>query len=392
MYKDFYTTKMCTEKRMIEKRFRSIASAKPIKGAAAFAGALAAVLTLSAAVFASGAASGIVNDNNGIAVSYDGETVQLWNKPFIDNHEVYLPLRETLNACGVDNDSIAYDNGKINIALHSDEQSTDVNAEITVGEHGVRFDIDDDFNRDTSHPVIMKDGVTYAPMGVFSHIKNLQKNVFAGRGSGPAEDEWFKDDFRITSVIRYHLADGLEVKRYYEDGTFDVLLSRPIDVKGENRLDPKSYYEDGERVIVGTAAEQNASLNLSETKVNDRYFPSDPIKRIVLDDEGNVTYIVLVENQKFEQLQFNDEPNIMTDNGRLPEISHDGNSSYLEVGGKRYYTALTVSQNTDMQYTEPDGHITVKGENGEPDTPLGYYTCRIIQYMYIPSYLLVQPY
>ena len=112
----------------------------------------------------------------------------------------------------------------------------------------------------------------------------------------------------------------------------------------------------------------------------------------MLDDEGNVTYIVFVENQKFEQLQFNDEPTIMTNDGKFPEISHDGNSSYFEVDGKRYYTAFTVSQSTEMQYTEPDGHITVKGENGEPDIPLGYYTQRIITYMYIPSYLLVQPY
>ncbi len=392
MYRNFYTTKMYTGKKVVEKRFKGIASAKPVKGAAAFAGALTALVMLGAAVFASGAASGIVNDNNGIEVSYNGEAVQLWNKPFTDNHEVYLPLRETLNACGVGNDSIVYDNGKIDIALHSDEQNTDVNAEITVGEHGIRFDIDDSQYRDTSHPVIMKDGVTYAPMGVFSHIKNLQKNVMTERSSMET-DEWFRDDFRITSVIRYHLADGLEVKRYYEDGTFDVLLSRPIDVNGENKLDPKSYYEEGERVIIGTVAEQNASLDLSETMVNDRYFPSDPIKRIVLDDKGKVTYIVLVENQKLEQLRFNEEPTVMASDGKFPEISHDGNSSYFEVDGKRYYTALIIGESTVLTGDAADSGVTyyVHDENGNPiEAPTVSY--HLANYMYIPSYLFVQPY
>ena len=170
-------------------------------------------------------------------------------------------------------------------------------------------------------------------------------------------------------------------------------MSRPIDVDGENKLDPKSYYEEGERVIIGTVAEQNASLDLSETKVNDRYFPSDPIKRIVLDDDGNVTYIVLVENQKFEQLRFNEEPTVMASDGKFPEISHDGNSSYFEVDGKRYYTALIISESAILTDSEQDSGVTyyVHDENGNPiEAPTVSY--HLANYMYIPSYLFVQPY
>lgn len=348
MYKDFYTTKMCTGKRVIEKRFKNIQNAKPIKGAAAVMSVITAMVILTASVFASGAADKLVNDNNGIEVSYNGETLNFWNKPFIDNYEVYLPLREVLNACGVANEDITYDNGKINVLLHSYTEDKDINMEITVGKYGARFDVDDDWlnesgGRDTSHPVIVKNGVTYAPVGVFSHIKSLGIDPFTDEDR-QKQEKWFIDDFRVSNVLQFHLADGLEVKRRYEDGTFDTLLSHSIDVKGENKFDPAEYYEEGERVVVGTVDEQNESIDFNYTTVNGRYFPSEPVKRIILDDDGKVVYIALVENQKYEGLNRSDGESMVMDNhAKIPEISKsDENRSGVFVGDELKQTALSI--------------------------------------------------
>ena len=379
MYRNFYTTKMCTGKRVIEKRFRNIQSAKPIRGAAAVMGIIAAMIILTASVFASGAADKIVNDNNGIEVSYKGKDVTLWNKPFIDNYEVYLPLREVLNACGVANENITYDNGKINITLHSDAVGEDINAEIIVGEGGVKFDADRDNymvnnysngKRTTSHQVILKNGTTYAPMGVFRRIKDYSVDM----------GEEYYDDFRYSAATRFMLLNGLEVTKHYSDGQFDVILSRELDVKGEDKYDPETYYAKGERVIIGTPEEQN-DLWPEYNNVNGYYYPYDPIKRIIVDGEGKAVAIVLVQNQYHETLDRDDMDSWGAGNSGFDALSGEWPSGSLGVPRKNDDGTLTGEYDWySSNSIAGKGRIALDGKE------------RSELYFYIPTYLMVQPY
>lgn len=65
--------------------------------------------------------------------------------------------------------------------------------------------------------------------------------------------------------------------------------------------DPADYYEDGENVIIGNEAVQEAQ-GYSYGTVNGYYYPTDPVKRILTDDNGLVKAIVPVENQKHEAI------------------------------------------------------------------------------------------
>ena len=55
------------------------------------------------------------NTDDMAKVFYGGAEHTLQNKPFISDSELYLPLRELMNICGVSNDDISYDNGKISV-------------------------------------------------------------------------------------------------------------------------------------------------------------------------------------------------------------------------------------------------------------------------------------
>lgn len=82
--------------------------------------AVIAVVMLSTTVFASGILSDLATDNYTVEITSNGEKIELANKPFIENGEVYLPLRETLTNIGTLNHTgshITWDNGKIEVHL-----------------------------------------------------------------------------------------------------------------------------------------------------------------------------------------------------------------------------------------------------------------------------------
>ena len=73
---------------------------------------------LSATVFASGVLSDLTADDYTVEITNNGEKIDLTNKPFIENGEVYVPLRELIQKFGInDKDSIVWDNGTISLYL-----------------------------------------------------------------------------------------------------------------------------------------------------------------------------------------------------------------------------------------------------------------------------------
>lgn len=82
--------------------------------------AVIAVVMLGTTVFASGVLSDIATDGYTVEISNNGEIIELANKPFIENGEVYLPLRETVEKVGIMDNEYSYinwDNGVIGICL-----------------------------------------------------------------------------------------------------------------------------------------------------------------------------------------------------------------------------------------------------------------------------------
>lgn len=82
--------------------------------------AVIAVIMLSTTVFASGVLSDMATDDYTIEILNNGEKIELTNKPFIENGEVYVPLRELFEKVGVmehPESKIEWDNGKIDLCI-----------------------------------------------------------------------------------------------------------------------------------------------------------------------------------------------------------------------------------------------------------------------------------
>ena len=110
------TTQMASSKKMLKRRFVMMKTKKATSKIVSVLSAIVALAMLSTTVFASGVLSGLSEENYTIEVANNGEKLELVNKPFIHNGEVYLPLRETFEKIGVINNNEGYINwndGKI---------------------------------------------------------------------------------------------------------------------------------------------------------------------------------------------------------------------------------------------------------------------------------------
>lgn len=137
--------------------------------------AVIAIALLSTTVFASGALADLAADDYTVEILNNGEKIELINKPFIENGEVYVPLRETMEKAGFNeaNSRIAWNDSKIQIAI--------IQGNGTAGLYGIEigktvlnlrhirpeevntaaFGGELYFSIDTYAPPVLKDFVTY---------------------------------------------------------------------------------------------------------------------------------------------------------------------------------------------------------------------------------------
>lgn len=112
------TTQMASSKKTLKRRLLMM---KTKKATGKFVSVLSVVLALamlSTTVFASGVLSGLAEDNYTVEITNNGEVIELVNKPFIENGEVYVPLREMLEKLNMMNNPGSYinwNNGKIEV-------------------------------------------------------------------------------------------------------------------------------------------------------------------------------------------------------------------------------------------------------------------------------------
>lgn len=123
------TTQMASSKKFLKRRFIMIKNKKTTSRFMSVLSAVIAVIMLSTTVFASGILSDLTTDDYTIEILNNGEKIELTNKPFIENGEVYVPLRELFEKVGVmhhPDSKIEWDNGKIDldIAYYADAYTT----------------------------------------------------------------------------------------------------------------------------------------------------------------------------------------------------------------------------------------------------------------------------
>lgn len=230
------------------------------------------------------------NTDDMAKVFYGGAEHTLQNKPFISDSELYLPLRELMNICGVSNDDISYDNGKISVLFKTNPDIW-VTVEMNVGQNGVAFDKDLEYDilgieniRSTTHPVILANDTAYIPVGMLIRIKNYY-----------VSQNW---DRRVY----LNLLRNLEVRQYASNGKYDAVLSTPIiDVSGEKRYSPKKYINDGEDFFIGSVYGFD-NREFAHTEINGYYFPTDAHKCILVDDDNKVIAVMPYENFRHERV------------------------------------------------------------------------------------------
>ena len=230
------------------------------------------------------------NTDDMAKVFYGGAEHTLQNKPFISDSELYLPLRELMNICGVSNDDISYDNGKISVLFKANPDIW-VTAEMNVGQNGVAFDKDLEYDilgieniRSTTHPVILANDTAYIPVGMLIRIKNYY-----------VSQHW---DRRVY----LNLLRNLEVRQYTPGGKYDAVLSTPIiDVSGEKRYSPQKYINDGEDFFIGSVYGFD-NRDFTHTEINGYYFPTDAHKCILVDGDNKVIAVMPYENFRHERI------------------------------------------------------------------------------------------
>ena len=114
------TTQMASSKKFLKRRFIMIKNKKTTSRFMSVLSAVIAVVMLSTTVFASGILSDLTTDDYTIEILNNGEKIELTNKPFIENGEVYVPLREVIDKSFSKDDGVTdikWNDGTIDVTI-----------------------------------------------------------------------------------------------------------------------------------------------------------------------------------------------------------------------------------------------------------------------------------
>ena len=114
------TTQMASGKKFLKRRFVMIKNKKTTSRFMSVISAVIAAIMLSTTVFASGVLSDLTTDDYTIEITNNGEKIELTNKPFIENGEVYVPLREVIDKSFSKDDGVTdikWNDGTIDVTI-----------------------------------------------------------------------------------------------------------------------------------------------------------------------------------------------------------------------------------------------------------------------------------
>ncbi|MDD4690605.1 MAG: hypothetical protein PHE51_12795, partial [Eubacteriales bacterium] len=101
MYKKFYTTAMCPQRKIIERRFKYIRSTSSVKKYMSVMGIIMSVILLSVTVLVGGVLAGVVNGSDNVTINgknYDMKLIHIDNERYLHTKSWYVPLRDVFEA------------------------------------------------------------------------------------------------------------------------------------------------------------------------------------------------------------------------------------------------------------------------------------------------------
>lgn len=305
------TTQMASSKKILKRRFMMIKNKKRTSRLMSVISAVIAVIMLSTAVFASGILSDLTTADYTVEIMSGGEKMELTNKPFIENGEVYVPLREVFEKVGVMSNPQSYinwDNGKITISINEPLKSVNGYSKFTyqieIGQkirkilsnpEPINFDV-------LIVPPVLKDGNTYVQLGSVSGVLNeiygaelykLEYNIFDKNGNDitvsvtdafETEKEFgeMTDPFRTTELFfeAFYQQDFEKMKRYCtqncvdnffgEDYVFGMKKATPLSIGTVDHLAEKGF-TNGEWIAqpeVKLIPAENSVFDPNQTKTS----------------------------------------------------------------------------------------------------------------------------
>ena len=273
--------------------------------------AVIAVIMLSTTVFASGVLSDLTTDDYTIEILNNGEKIELTNKPFIENGEVYVPLRELFEKMGIMSNPenyINWNNGKITVSIN--EPSRSVNG---YSEYTYQIEIGQEIRKILSNPEpinfdvlivppVLKDSITYVQLGSVSgvlneiygtHLYKLEYNIFDKNRNDITFSvtdalETEKDLREMSDPIRtvelffkaFYNQDFEKMKRYCtqscvdnffgDDYVFGMKKATPLSIGTVDNLAEKGY-TDGEWIAqpkVKMIPAENSVFDPNQTEIS----------------------------------------------------------------------------------------------------------------------------
>mgnify|MGYP004587926991 FL=1 len=305
------TTQMASSKKILKRRFIMIKNKKTTSRFMSVMSAVIAVVMLSTTVLASGVLSDLATDNYTVEITNNGEKIELTNKPFIENGEVYVPLRELFEKMGIMSNPenyINWDNGKITVSIN--EPSRSVNG---YSEYTYQIEIGQEIRKILSNPEpinfdvlivppVLKDSITYVQLGSVSgvlneiygtHLYKLEYNIFDKNRNDITFSvtdalETEKDLREMSDPIRtvelffkaFYNQDFENMKRYCtqscvdnffgDDYVFGMKKATPLSIGTVDNLAEKGY-TDGEWIAqpkVKMIPAENSVFDPNQTEIS----------------------------------------------------------------------------------------------------------------------------
>ncbi len=305
------TTQMASSKKILKRRFIMIKNKKTTSRFMSVISAVIAVVMLSTTVLASGVLSDLTTDDYTIEILNNGEKIELTNKPFIENGEVYVPLRELFEKMGIMSNPenyINWDNGKITVSIN--EPSRSVNG---YSEYTYQIEIGQEIRKILSNPEpinfdvlivppVLKDSITYVQLGSVSgvlneiygtHLYKLEYNIFDKNGNDITvsvtdaieSDKEFGEmtnPFRTTELFfaAFYQQDFEKMKRYCtqncadnffgDNYVFGMKKATPLSIGTVDNLAERGF-TNGEwvaQVKVQMTPDENSVFDSSQTEIS----------------------------------------------------------------------------------------------------------------------------
>ncbi|MBE5039147.1 M56 family metallopeptidase [Ructibacterium gallinarum] len=161
------TTGMTGNIKALKRRFTMIKNRKHTSKLMTAFSVFAAAVLVSVSVFASGVLTNFMEKSNTITIFCGEKEIALSNQPFMENKQIYVPLREVCERTQKDA-AISWDNGVVELALGDNVYRLSIgeNTIWSVAENGTGSVL----SQEVSAPPVLADSLTYLPIGSLNTI------------------------------------------------------------------------------------------------------------------------------------------------------------------------------------------------------------------------------